>query len=242
MIVAASNLSSSQFKTLKRKFKKAIKIGFLGALNAIRIGPWFRGGPTEHIEVLCEKFGIPVHRVARLNSEQTVELLKAAEADLGISAGNGYMSSRIFRTPRLGFINVHCERLPEYQNAPSVIWPIYNMERTTGLTIHEVDDKIDNGRIIYGDEYSIEFHASLKDTVTNTILQSYSKVADAVRHVCENYDELIKHAKPQKNARSYTTPSFTEFLAMVRNNRKLYESAPQGGRQRMDAPFEQTIM
>ncbi len=100
------------------------------------------------------------------------------------------------KTPANRLINVHCERLPEYQNGPSVIWPIFNMERTTGLTIHEVDDKIDNGRIIYREEYPIEFDATLKETVTKTTRRTFCKVAQAVRHVCESYDELIKTAKP----------------------------------------------
>jgi methionyl-tRNA formyltransferase len=226
VILAESELASNAFKTLKKKLKKACRIGFLSALNAIRIGPWFNGGPTEHIEVLCNRLSIPLHRVSALNSAQTAELLKASDADLGLSAGNGYISKRIFLIPRLGMINVHCERLPEYQNAQSVIWPIYNMERTTGLTVHEIDGKIDNGRIIYKEEYPIEFHASLKETVTITTRHTFNKVADAARHVCENYDELIKKAEPQINGKSYATPSFKAFLAMVRNNRKLYESAP----------------
>lgn len=55
---------------------------------------------------------------------------------------------------RLATINVHCERLPEYQNGPSVIWPILNMERTTGLT--QVQAAFDNlpasvGRIRVGE-------------------------------------------------------------------------------------------
>ena len=124
-------------------------------------------------------------------------------------------------------INMHGERLPQYQNAQSVIWPIYNMERTTGLTIHQIDDKIDTGPILYQEEYPIEFHASLKETVTNTTRQTCNKVVHAVRHVCENYDELSKKAKPQTNGKSYTTPSFWAFLTMGRNNRKLYESASQ---------------
>jgi hypothetical protein len=55
---------------------------------------------------------------------------------------------------RLATINVHCERLPEYQNGSSVIWPILNMERTTGLT--QVQAAFDNlpasvGRIRVGE-------------------------------------------------------------------------------------------
>jgi methionyl-tRNA formyltransferase len=226
VIMAEGGESSNAFKTRKRKFKKAIKIGILGTLNGIRMRPWFQGGPTEHIEVLCNKLSIPLHRPDALNSDRTVELFKAADADLGLSLGNRYISRRIFSIPRLGMINVHGERLPEYRNAQGVIWNIYNMERMTGLTIHEIDNKIDTGRIFYREEFPIEFHASLKETVISTTHQTSNKMPYAVRHVCENYDELSKQAKPQSNGKSYTTPTFSAFLKMVRNNRKLYESAP----------------
>lgn len=223
VVLVEGGVSTNPSKTPKRKFKKAMKIGILGAFNGIRIRPWFRAGPTEHLETLCNKWNIPLHRTGALNSDRTVELFKAADADLGLSLGNAYISKRIFSVPRLGMINFHGERLPEYQNAQSVIWPVYNMERTTGLTIHEIDEKIDTGRILYQEEYPIKFHPTLKETVTHTTRLTASKVADAVRHVCENYDELNKEAKLQTNGKSYTTPSFREFLTMVRNNRKLYE-------------------
>jgi methionyl-tRNA formyltransferase len=226
VVMAKPGASSNAFKNYKRSFKKAIKIGITGTLNGIRMRPWFGGGPTEHIETLCNKLSIPLYRPGALNSDRTVELFRAANADLGLSLGNRYISRRIFSIPRLGMINVHCERLPEYRNAEGVIWNIYNMECITGLTVHEIDDKIDTGRIFYREEFPIEFHASLKETVTNTIRQTSIKVPYAVRYVCENYDELSKQAKPQSKGKSYTTPTFSDFLTMVRNNKKLFEGAP----------------
>ena len=226
VVMAKPAASSNAFNNYKRKFKKAIKIGIIGTLNGIRMRPWFAGEPTEHIETVCNKLGIPLYRTGAVNSDRTVELFRAANADLGLSLGNRYISRRIFSIPRLGMINVHCERLPEYRNAEGVIWNIYNMERITGFTVHEIDDKIDTGRILYREEFPIEFHASIKKTVTNTIRQSSIKVPYAVRYVCENYDELSERAKPQSKGKSYSTPTFSDFLVMIRNNRKLFEGAP----------------
>lgn len=229
VILAEGAPSHGRWKLRKRKLKKAMKIGVLGALNGVRIRPWFRSGKTEHIEALCDRWSIPLYRTGALNSDRTVALLTAGAADLGLSVGNGYIAQRVFSLPRFGMINFHGERLPEYQNAQSVIWPIYNMELTTGLTIHEIDNKIDAGRILYKEEYPIDFHASLEDTVTATTLKTANKVGIALRHVCENYDDLRGKARAQLNGRSYTTPSFREFLRMIRNNRKLYEARPPSG-------------
>jgi methionyl-tRNA formyltransferase len=229
-VLVEPGLSSHRLKTFKRKCKKAIAIGIPAALNAIRINRWFDDVQTERIDALCANFGFSIHRVAALNSERTIELFKAADADLGVSAGNTYISKRIFGIPPLGMINVHMERLPEYQNAHSVLWPIYHMERATGLTVHAVDDKINNGAILYREEYPIEFRRTLKRTVTDTMRHTFKRVGPAVRYVCENFAELSREAKPQTNGKTYTTPSVKAFLTMVRNNRALYASAPPQAR------------
>lgn len=227
VVLSEGGVSTNRLKRVKRIFKKILKIGVLGALNGIRIRPWFQVREVEHLEILCDKWSVPLRRTGALNSDQTVELFKSANADLGLSLGNGYISKRIFTVPRLGMINVHCERLPEYQNARGVIWPIHNMERTAGLTIHQVDDKIDTGSILYQDKYPIEFHPTLKETVIRTTFLTAGKVATAVRHVTEDYAELSQNARPQTDGRSYTTPNFWQFLTMVRNNRKMFKSSVQ---------------
>lgn len=230
VILAEGAPSHGTWKARKRKVRKAMKIGILGALNGVRIRPWFRSGATEHIDTVCKRLSVTLHRTGALNSDHTVELFESGGADLGLSVGNGYIPKRVFSLPRFGMINFHGERLPEYQNAQSVIWPIYNMERTTGLAIHEIDEKIDTGRILYREEYPIDFHASLKDTVVHTTSRTADKVGIALRHVCENYAELRKDARAQLDGRSYTTPSLREFSRMIQNNRRLYEAsrAPDG--------------
>ena len=213
--------SHKKFDRLKKKLKKALKIGPLGALNGIRIRNWFRGKPTKNIESICSELNLPLHRVNGINNDETEALFKAANADLGLSLGNSYIASHIFSVPHLGMINVHSEKLPAYQNAQSILWNIYNMDETTGLTIHQVDNKIDTGRIVYQEEYPIDFHAALQETVETTVDITCNKVPAAVLHVCENYDALIKDAKPQGSGDTYTTPSIFSFMKMIFNNRRL---------------------
>jgi methionyl-tRNA formyltransferase len=119
-------------------------------------------------------------------------------------------------------INVHGERLPEYQNAQSVIWPIYNLESKTGLTIHQIDRSIDTGKILYREEYPIVFCAHLRDTVRTTTEITRQRTPAAVRYVCENYERLLADATPQIVGKKYTTPSIWQFVRMTRNNRLLY--------------------
>ena len=175
------------------------------------------------IENLCEELGVPYAETEFINCERTRQLFRQSESELGLSLGNGYIPESVFSIPKYGMINIHGERLPEYQNAQSVIWPIYNCEIETGLTIHQIDKKIDTGDILYQETYPIEFHSTLEETVRHNVRITGSKAPGAIRYVCENYPHLRRKAKDQGHGRSYTTPSFWKFLRMVRNNRRLYK-------------------
>lgn len=224
-VIQASRPVSRSTRHITRKLKKIAKIGFLGAVNGVRIRPWFDGPPTEALETICGRQGIGFHRVEGVNSQETCDIIAQCKVDLGLSLGNSYISRRVFSLPRLGMINFHGERLPEYQNAQSVIWPIYNMETLTGLTIHQIDDRIDAGPILYKETYPIDFRASLEETVRATVNVTAERLPQAIRAVCENIEQIRANAVPQGPGQSYTTPSFRQFLTIMRNNRRLYISS-----------------
>ena len=221
-VIISRGLLPNRWRTWERKLKKVLRIGPLGALNGVRMRSWYRGHTTD-LKVLCERFGIPVFETDYTNSDETVRLFKEATPDLGLSLGNDYISHRVFSIPKFGMINVHGERLPEYQNAQSVIWPIYHLETTTGLTIHQIDRTIDTGKILYREEYPIVFCAKLEDTVRKTIEVTQQRTPAAVRYVCESFEVLLNGAQTQKSARKFTTPTIQQFYRMVRNNHILYE-------------------
>ena len=62
-------------------------------------------------------------------------------------------------------VNIHTEILPDFKGASSIIWPIYKKIKTTGFTIHQIDKKIDNGKILYQERYAIDFYPTLEETV-----------------------------------------------------------------------------
>ena len=224
-VIVSSAKPSSRARRLRRKLKKAMQIGLLGALNGLRMRAWYEGNSTADVVEMCRHLGIPVFETDVTNSDVTVRLMMEAEADLGLSLGNSYIAHRVFSIPKFGMINVHGERLPEYQNAQSVIWPIYHMETKTGLTVHQIDRSIDTGKILYREEYPIVFCAHLRDTVYATTKITRQRTPGAVRYVCENYERLTADATPQENGHKFTTPNIWQFVRMIRNNRLLYNMA-----------------
>jgi len=210
-----------------RKVKKVLKIGLLGAWNGKRIRPWFRK-EYDDLGELCEAFKVPFYRVGGLNSVEMEQLLKRLSPELGLSLGNGFIAERIFTIPTRGFINVHSEILPKYQNAQSIIWPIYCMDPYSGFTIHEIARQIDAGRVLYQKRVPLTFYPRLRDTVSINKTEIEQAIPEAVAYVCRNIADLQEHAKEQGKGGHYTTPSFWQFLRMLMNNARLYRRQQKG--------------
>lgn len=220
-VVIAGPRRLSISSSLRRKLRKTLRVGVLGVLNGLRLRRWYAEEDTLDVRIVCGEAGVPCVEALHLDAAPVLEFLRRTKPDLGCSVNNGYIPRSVFSLPRFGMINVHGELLPAYQNAQSVIWSIYNRECVTGLTIHQVNERIDAGPILYQERCAIDFGRTLRETVTRTVQKVRQRVPPALRQVCENYEALLESAVPQISGTSYTTPSLEAFIRMVANNRKM---------------------
>ena len=175
-VIVSRGILVNRNKFYKNKLKKMLKIGFFGTINGIRMRKWYNENllkiqPVQSLEKQCLEFEIPYYVVDSTNSDETQQLFKQANATIGLSLGNGYISKKIFSIPKFGMINIHHEQLPNYQNAQSIIWQLFNTSNETGYTIHKIDSKIDTGEILFQENIAIHFHNSLGETVTKTVAE-----------------------------------------------------------------------
>ena len=213
-------------RMLHRKLVKTLRIGPLGALNGARMRRWYNEDvqarlALQSIDGLAAAHGIPVVQTPHVNAPETLDALRATEADLALSLGNGYIAERVFSIPRHGTINVHHEVLPAFQGAQSVLWQLYHGSSETGYTVHEVNRTIDGGRILYGERRPILFQPTLAETVSASYADLLVASANGLAHVCTHFESLRTHAQPQSTGHAYTTPSIWQFWRMQRNYRRL---------------------
>ena len=225
MVVLAEKASTKSTNRFRKTVTKLMRIGPLGALNGIRMRSWYdlvaNGSGVRRLDDTCRENGIPFHTSPAINSARTRELFASAQADLGVSLGNGYIGPSVFTIPKWGMINIHHEMLPDYQNAQSVIWQLYNRSRTTGYTIHRIDKHIDTGAILHQEPVPIVFGNSLRQTVADTYLALLDASALGLVHVLQHFERLAGAARAQGPGTSYTTPSFMQFIRILRNHRTL---------------------
>ena len=222
---------SNRKKHYWRKFKKIRKIGLGGVIVGLLLRKFYRNdtkylGNQISIDKYCSEIGIDYFEIASTTrpSTSSIELIRNLNCDLGISVSNDYISSKLFRLPRQGMINIHHELLPEYQGARSIIWQIYNSSMITGFSIHKISKSIDGGEILDRVEKPIIFKSSLSETIEFNVAQlKLSSVARLFNIIPYKLEKLS--LKKDLNSRQYTTPSLIQLIKIFTNFHRMKKRA-----------------
>jgi methionyl-tRNA formyltransferase len=224
-VIVSRGLLPNAKKSFQRKFKKALKIGLLGALNGVRMRTWYHNAELfldiDNLEDICAASNIAFAMVDVTNSDETRELLKNANVDIALSLGNGFIAPSVFSIPRMGMLNIHHEELPAYQNAQSILWQLYNGNNKMGYTIHKIERLIDTGEILYQKLYQIDFKPTLAFTIAHNYALLWEYSAQGLADLLQNFKFYDQNKRPQVNGVKYTTPTIWQYLKIYRNYKKL---------------------
>jgi methionyl-tRNA formyltransferase len=105
---------------------------------------WF-----EPPAAFAEKHGIPVFMAPAFNADEVYEHIRALAPDLLFSFYFREMiQARFLELPRLGAYNLHGSLLPRYRGRSPINWVLVKGETETGLTLHAMTPKPDDGAIV----------------------------------------------------------------------------------------------
>ncbi|MEP0847527.1 MAG: hypothetical protein HRF50_12025 [Phycisphaerae bacterium] len=220
-IVFSEGQRPSRWRKLRRDLKKVLRIGPLGALAGLRMRTWYALIGAEDLFAVAKRCGVPLQRTPLVNCDRTRALFREARAEIGLSLGNGYIPPSVFQIPALGMLNVHGEILPDFQGAASVIWSIYDGRTETGFTIHQIDERIDTGPIVYQERFPIAFRETLEQTVRATVAEINRRVPPALARVVGDFETYRSQTRAQAGGRSYTTPTYRQYRRMLSQHRSL---------------------
>lgn len=90
------------------------------------------------------------------NEEALVKKIKELNADIGVVCSYNYKLSLDFlNTTKMGYINCHPSKLPYYRGAAPYFHVINNGEKTSGITLHLMEETFDTGDIVYQEEFDL---------------------------------------------------------------------------------------
>jgi methionyl-tRNA formyltransferase len=124
---------------------------FYGPFRFVEVGcryVWRRlTGKT--VAGLTKRYGYSLVEGTSINSRDYLDKVKAIDPDVIVSVA----APQLFKKPlidlaRLGCINSHSSLLPENKGMMPVFWAMYKGAPELGVTIHYINEKLDEGDII----------------------------------------------------------------------------------------------
>jgi len=98
---------------------------------------------------LATAHDIPLYRSQTLDDPQLIQKLSTLEPEFGLMACFPLKLPAVLRgVPRLACWNLHPSLLPAYRGPAPLYWQLRLQETRTGLTLHEVTDRVDAGNIV----------------------------------------------------------------------------------------------
>jgi len=94
--------------------------------------------------------GIPVIEPAKVRTDAAaLERVRAAGPDVSVVVAYGQIIPRnLHYFPRFHSLNLHFSVLPKYRGAAPVQWTVLNGETESGVTIIELNDRMDEGDVL----------------------------------------------------------------------------------------------
>jgi methionyl-tRNA formyltransferase len=115
------------------------------------------------------------------------------QPDIVISAyGRELIPNQILMAAKLGSFNMHPSLLPEYSGCFSGPWAIINGESKTGITFHEMTEKLDKGKILFQKDIPINKN--------ETAISLYNKLSyEFIMEFDGFFDKFINKSLVAKN-------------------------------------------
>ncbi|MCR5031399.1 MAG: methionyl-tRNA formyltransferase [Lachnospiraceae bacterium] len=108
------------------------------------------------VKEVALEHNIPVLQPVKIKRPEEVAELKKYPADVYVVAAFGQiLSQEILDIPKYGCLNIHASLLPKYRGAAPIQWCILNGEKTTGVTIMQMDAGLDTGDMLTKEEVPI---------------------------------------------------------------------------------------
>lgn len=126
---------------------------------------------TERKSELIKKIkNIKSFNIPDINSRRANKILKKHEPVLLISNSGYIKKSTIETLTDTFFINSHASKLPKYRGVSNIEWALWNKDDIY-VTIHRINNGIDEGDILYQEKINIDFNntASITDIKNNVL-------------------------------------------------------------------------
>jgi len=120
------------------------------------------------VKIFALERHIPVIEPARIRTdEEALGRVRAAGPDINVVVAYGQIiPNAVHSFPPHRSLNVHFSLLPKYRGAAPVQWAVLNGDAESGVTIIELDDRMDEGDILASERVPVGFRETARELET----------------------------------------------------------------------------
>jgi methionyl-tRNA formyltransferase len=168
--------------------------------------------PSNPMKRAALEHGTPVFQPERVKSPEALADLRSLQPDLCVVAAYGQiLSSDLLQIPRMGAINVHASVLPKYRGAAPVQYAVWHGETVTGVTIFQIEPKLDAGPILGIERTEI----AEKETAGELELRLATIAVPLVIRVIDQLEIGVAKHIPQDSEWATTAPRLKKSDAVI---------------------------
>ncbi len=163
------------------------------------------------VALLAGKYDLPTYKPEKLDESNLAHLM-LLKPDIFLVVSYGKLVHKNYLdAPKIGTFNVHFSLLPKYRGALCISEAIKNQDKSTGVTLMEMDEQLDHGPIISQKEVPIDINDDTATLTTKLTQAAILLLADKLPEICaETY---------QKTAQDETKVVFTpSHKTQIREN------------------------
>jgi methionyl-tRNA formyltransferase len=136
------------------------------------------------LEQIARAYGIPYRRIGNPNASEFVASVRERSPDLIVSVACPYiLKEPLLGLPPLGCINIHHAPLPEYKGMMPTFWQMLQGEKSVGITIHVMAEKVDEGHALLQERLEIGQNETLHQLIRRSKRQGAHCMARVLRQV-----------------------------------------------------------
>lgn len=155
-----------------------------------------------------------------VNSNEFLDFIKEEDISLVISvAASEIFKRELLQTPILGCVNMHSGPLPKYRGMTPNFWTLYNKEKYAWVTIHKMNEKLDDGPIICQDKFEIGKGESFNSLARRSKEFGADLMVKAINKL--RGDNLSCKANDRSQATCYTFPTKAHIRAFRQKGGKI---------------------
>lgn len=159
------------------------------------------------VAAVAKRYDVEITEALNVNSDEFRAHLRdhGVEFILSISGTQFYGKKLRDQTPR-GIVNCHGALLPKYRGLMPSFWTLANGEREGGVSVHFVNEKLDDGPIVVQRRYALHERDCLEDVMARSKDLAAEAIIECVHKVRAGDPETMPNDAAQSTDFSMPGP------------------------------------